>query len=138
MILKLLLKLVFLCTCKYNSVQGIVAPQLHEVHGVAESEAGMTAEYYARLSIVIAESFGVRGRIMFQSGVLHEESVWKRFLWKINFVLLICRQPRSTKHNNEQNKRKRDRRSSQCIAFIDHTIRRGCSSKPRTSPPPAR
>lgn len=51
-------------TSKNNSMQGIVAPQLHEVHGIAESETGMAAKNYARLSIVIAEPLGVRGCIM--------------------------------------------------------------------------
>ena len=78
-------------TCKNDSVQRIVAPQLDEMHGIAKSETRMTAENDAGLSVIVAESLGIRGRIMLQSRILHEESVWERFLWKINFVLLICR-----------------------------------------------
>lgn len=76
-------------------MQGIVAPQLYEMHGVAESETRMAAENDARLSVIVAKSFRVRGRKVLQAGVLHEESVRERFLWKINFVLFICREPRT-------------------------------------------
>lgn len=64
------------------------------MHGIAESETGMSAENDAGLSVIIAESFRIRGREVLQASVLHEESVRERFLWKINFVLLICREPR--------------------------------------------
>lgn len=74
------------------------------MHRIAESETGMAAENNAGLPVVITESFCVRGRKMFQAGILHEESVRERFLWKINFVLLICREPRIVNDNNKQGK----------------------------------
>jgi len=90
-------------------MQRIIAPQLHKMHSIAESETGMTTKDDTWLSIVVAESFSVCGCIMLQSSILHEESMWERFLWKINFVLLICRQPRSIKHNSKRSKQKKGR-----------------------------
>ncbi|EZA54799.1 hypothetical protein X777_05084 [Ooceraea biroi] len=80
------------------------------MHGVAESETGMAAEDDARLPVVAAESLG----------------------------------PRSIKHDNKRRANGGRADGAQDIpkfleiVFTDRTIRRGCSSKPRTSLPPAR
>lgn len=69
-------------------MQWIVTPQLHEVHRVAEPETRMAAEDDTRLSIVVTESFGIRRRVMLQTGVLYKKGVRERLLRKVDLALL--------------------------------------------------
>lgn len=79
-------------TCKDDSVEARLPPELHEVDNVPKPEGGMPSEHHTRLSEVIAE-ISMDAGVVFQLIGLNELCMWERRLWKIHFTLFVVTKP---------------------------------------------
>lgn len=80
-------------TCEYDGVKRVRSPKLHEMNGIPETKARMTAENDARLTEFVAEILRVNIFKMFQAAVFNQKGMGERFLRDVNFVLFGLGQP---------------------------------------------